>query len=119
MAWLQSRNNSLAALLQKQQNFGVQVHLDTLHSRLLNVSQGGDRLNTVLKAQSLVQRQESLLQQLIEGYEQILEITDIDLSASQLVDALPETQIFDNIAELAFLERQQEEIAMQLHATSL
>jgi hypothetical protein len=96
----------------------VQVRLDTLHTRLLNISQDGDRLNTVIKAQALVQKQASLLMQLIEGYKQVLEITEIDLSASQLVDALPETQIFDNIAELALLEHQQEEIAIQLQTVS-
>jgi hypothetical protein len=104
---------------QKRQNFGVQVRLDTLHTRLLNISQGGDRLNTVIKAQALVQKQDLLLDQLIEGYERVAEIIEIDFSASQLVEALPEFQIFDNMAELELLERQREEIAAQIHDVKL
>ncbi len=104
---------------QKRQNFGVQVRLDTLYSQLLNISQGGARLNTVIKAQSLVQKQDSLLLQLIEGYEQVLAMFEIDLSASQLVEALPESQIFDNMTELESLERQREEIAAQIHDVNL
>jgi hypothetical protein len=104
---------------QKRHNFGVQVRLDVLHTRLMNASQGGDRLNTVIKAQSLVQKQDSLLDRLIEGYERVVEMIEIDLSASQLVDALPENRIFDNLTELDLLERQRVEIAAQLHAVNL
>jgi hypothetical protein len=104
---------------QKWHNYGVKVRLDTLHTRLVNISLSGDRLNTVIKAQTLVQKQDSLLARLIEGYERVIEMIEIDLGASQLVDALPENQIFDNMGKLELLERQRVEIAAQLDDVNL
>lgn len=110
---------------QKRQNVGVQERLEKLHSQLVNTSGSGgllvqsNRLKTVEKAKTLVQEQKSVLQKLIAGYEQIHERVDIDLNASQLVEMLPTTQIFDNMAELDLLERQREEIEMQLQAVNL
>jgi hypothetical protein len=110
---------------QKRQNVGVQERLEKLHSQLVNMSGSGgllvqsDRLKTVEKTKTLVQEQKSVLQKLIAGYEQIYERIDIDLNASQLVELLPSAQIFDNMAELDLLERQREEIEMQLQAVNL
>jgi hypothetical protein len=104
---------------QKRQNVGVQERLKKLHAQLVSTSEGDDRMRTVEKAEALVQEQESLLQKLIAGYERMHERVEIDLSASQLVEALPSSQIFDYMAEMEGLERQREAIELQLHAVNL
>lgn len=120
---LQARLQGLAH--DKRENLELQErYAKLLQDQTLNNPQYGDsfapgvRLSTVTRAQALIQQNGAILQQLIEGYEWELERRKTDYSAAQLVDALPENQLFDITAELEQLERQRQEIEAQLDAAN-
>jgi hypothetical protein len=104
---------------QKRQNLAMQERFEKLHSQLANISSDSNPLKTVERAKALVQKQGSVLVDLILGYEHISERIEINLSASQLAERLPDNQVFENMAELERLERQRETISAQLDLVSL
>jgi hypothetical protein len=87
---------------------------NNLQRQLLSVPGSNAQQSIVTRCVALAQQHESVLGQLIEGYQQRLERLQINLTASRVVEAFPENQLIDDMAELQFLEQQQQDIEAQL-----
>jgi ABC-type phosphate transport system auxiliary subunit len=64
----------------------------------------------------LAQNHESVLQRQIDLYKRQLEGVEIALKASHLDESLSENALFDNMAVLEGLERQQRDIETQMNS---
>ncbi|MCG9889799.1 MAG: hypothetical protein MH252_01835 [Thermosynechococcaceae cyanobacterium MS004] len=104
---------------QKRHNSGLLERFTQLQEQVVRLNLGDQRLEILARGKALVQEQEVILQKLISGYEQNQIRAEIETSASQLTEALPEGQIFDNMAELERLERKHGEIAAQIDAVAV
>jgi hypothetical protein len=87
---------------------------NNLQRQLLSVPGSSAQQSIVTRCVALAQQHESVLGQLIEGYQRRLERLQINLTASRVVEAFPENQLIDDMAELQVLEQQQQDIEAQL-----
>ena len=107
--------------LEQDRNYNValqQQNTSLITSQVNNNPQMGERVSTLSRAQVLLKQNAAVIQQLIEGYKWKLERLQIDLSASQLADSLPENQLIDISSELEQLEWERQEIKAQISLLS-
>ena len=100
----------------KQEQLDYQQSADELNSDLKDISGSEDYQTTVLKRKELAQKHELVLQRQISLYKRQLVGVEIALKASHLDESLPENALFDDMAELEGLERQQRDIEAQMNS---
>ena len=100
----------------KQEQLDYQQSADDLNSDLKAILGSEDYQTTVLKRKELAQKHELVLQRQINLYNRQLAGIEIALKASYLDESLPENTLFDDMAELEGLERQQRDIEAQMNS---
>ena len=81
-----------------------------------------DRVETCAKAIDVLEQQNSLLDQLLAGYQQVLDMVDIEFSTHQITDQLPQdidSQILKRINALQELEEQKTNLAVAINPRQL
>ncbi len=98
--------------------------LEALQRKMISAGKDlyANRLETVAKGISVLEKQLDLTQNLIDGYSQIVEIIEIEYETSRLAEQLPEDvseNILRRLDELKAVEAKKEELALLVNPRKL
>lgn len=105
-------------------NSSIVNRLEALQQKMSNANADmyARRITTVVSGISVIEEQLDLIQKLVNGYSQLLEIIEIEYETSRLAEKLPSdisSQVLSRLEELRVVEERKQELSLQIKPQTL